>query len=763
MTPIRLLALLHTFFTVCDAQNAPRRSSAPRFFGNSTLSRTTLPPTLSATPTQSLSSSSGISSSAPRPTIVASNGATVAAVAGAVILGGIGGGFWLLNGITTPIAAGASAIAGGAGAGAGAGAGEAAGELGEELGDDSNNNDQEDESQDLPTSLPFSLTMTTAAPSGTESGWSTSWTATSSSATSSSATSSSATSSSATPSSSALPEYVINAKEGTSKADGDGFTNTLVSIVGGKDKVQTLLDENKVPYMWLASLTGDQLEKVRADKVVEAAEVEEVFTFDIDDDDEDNLFEIDIGGKTQKRAPKDKKQDVNADNAIIDLRMLSTPPGEKLSGYYGYDDSAGQGITIYLIDGGPFVFEHSELKPSDPSITRENINVMEHPYAMINQAAKHGTCVASKAVGKTTGVAHRANLVTVRVDITPGEFYLQKIWQTVLDDIIEKNLKGKAVVSTSVVSYRKGKQRKELLEVIEKITKLDVPVICAAGNSGPIEPSSLPATLAKEVPIIVVGSATQFGTMAEYSQRGDSLSTWAVGSDVLCADYSSLGNLRKDSGTSFAAPQIAGLAAYLMADPEFKDEFNEGTVARDVRDFITTYSHPRGSTASHPNIAWNGFETCGARFRKRRRLNPQDGEACELPAFSTPSAQPAAPLATPSATPSSAPPPTTEPPAEPPTELPTGELAAVPVCALQGTENKEVIGTQAGCPGLTTARQVCWDNASCKSWSYGEEDRNGVTIAVCNYYGVDATKASKAADPKAKAGFKYYDKTCKWV
>ncbi|KAK1585485.1 serine proteinase 2 [Colletotrichum navitas] len=399
-------------------------------------------------------------------------------------------------------------------------------------------------------------------------------------------------------------KYIIWAREDTSKKDAECFHNTLLATVGNKSEVETLVTEQNTPYAWLADLTPAQLGKVRADGVVDRVEPDEQL----------RLEGHSPAAANRKRANVQRRPNIG--KPLVDLRMLSTPPQTPLLDYYEYDDSAGEGITIYMIDTGPFDFEHSELQPMDSSITRENIDAVDRS-SLVNAGSFHGTCVVSKAVGNTVGVARRANLVTVRIDVTPGKFHFIKAWQLVREDIMRKGLRGKAVVSSSVafpmVKDKEVRRRTlyELQKVLQSLFEMDVPVICAAGNSadkpnGSMEPNSLPAVLAVRLPLIVVGSAAVDGSMSKFSQRGPLLTTWAVGEQVQCARRNTKEGLMTAEGTSVAAPQIAGLAAYFMSHPRFRLRLRAGTVAKDMQSLIRSYSHLRARSIRYPPIAWNG-------------------------------------------------------------------------------------------------------------------------------------------------------------
>ena len=64
--------------------------------------------------------------------------------------------------------------------------------------------------------------------------------------------------------------------------------------------------------------------------------------------------------------------------------------------------------------------------------------------------AAHGNCCASKAMGFGVGVAKRANLVAVPSSLHTADIFLS--YNAVLKDIMQNNLRGKAVVSSSISS-----------------------------------------------------------------------------------------------------------------------------------------------------------------------------------------------------------------------------------------------------------------------------------------------------------------------
>ncbi|KAJ0357346.1 hypothetical protein COL154_010232 [Colletotrichum chrysophilum] len=725
MTSIRFfITLLLTLISVCCCQEVP----ASRFGTTSWLNQTSAPPRSSlppssslvpssapqsrisssppptlppATPTRASSSAPSRTSSAPPSTVTVSNGETIAVAAGVLVVGGAGGGFFTLNGVTTAVPAGAAITAGSTA-------------QNPENPDDPGNEATKNPEQQTPSEAPSNAPSSSVPAS----------------------TSGSPTTSSAAPTGTAA-EYMIFVNRNTTKADADGFGNTLKTIVGDQP-LNSIVDENGIAYMWRTKLRPDQLDKVKADRVVvdtilyQKGAAEKDPTPDPEDKDPEVEPALGPSPSGTSTAPLAKRADYTqlptAKNKILDLRTLSTPPQTNgiLENFF-YEDPAGEGITVYHIDIGPFAMDHDEFK-TDSKARRETIEVNLDKENRVADA-DHGTCAASKIVGQGVGTAKRAGLVTVRIDADP--WGVIEGLQAAAKDIMAKDLRGKAVVSISVgVEIVDPKEDQVIIdyirEVLQALQEWDIPVVCPSGNNGvagqTVQVNEYPAMFADKFPVIVVGSTSRRLEKSWFSQQGNLLTTWAVGENVRCASSTNLAGLKFETGTSFAGPQVAGIAAYFMSHPDFNKGFRVGSVAADVRDLIGATSFPRIThEAGYPSMAWNlwgsqqacsvnGGGSSGAQSRvMRRALEGRQLPACSLAPSSAPAT--AAPTAAPSAAPSG---------------IPNG-----------------------GRP--TTG-----------AWAIGQEDRGTYSIQVCLFFDQNAPKmvSQAPADPEGKCPFKYYDKAC---
>lgn len=248
----------------------------------------------------------------------------------------------------------------------------------------------------------------------------------------------------------------------------------------------------------------------------------------------------------------------------------------------------GRGVTVAVIDSG--IYPHPDLKDRIVDWVDFTDDKKASPADIIG----HGTNVAgilagngARSGGKITGAAPEANLVGVRVG-TAKEAIQGVQW------VIEnKDRLGIKVINMSLGVEASVPMRKDLwAQVTQKAIDAGLIVVVSAGNDGPRQrtintPGALPDA-------ITVGAydnhrtpGLEDDTVATDSSRGPSPFEDAPKPDVVAPGMLIFGALapgsRKDSperpriardyyaesGTSQAAPQIAGLAACLLqANPQ---------------------------------------------------------------------------------------------------------------------------------------------------------------------------------------------------
>lgn len=120
---------------------------------------------------------------------------------------------------------------------------------------------------------------------------------------------------------------------------------------------------------------------------------------------------------------------------------------------------------------------------------------------------------------------------------------------------------------------------------------------------------NFPATLGGELPMFVVGAVDERGDTYINGQGGPLLTVSAPGVDVLCAAYQGRGS-QISSGTSFSAPMVGGLAAYLFSVAKYKTVLNvDGDLSKVPENMIRlvkSLAYPRGN-GTDP-VIFNGEE-----------------------------------------------------------------------------------------------------------------------------------------------------------
>ena len=176
----------------------------------------------------------------------------------------------------------------------------------------------------------------------------------------------------------------------------------------------------------------------------------------------------------------------------------------------------------------------------------------------------HGTAVASCAVGKNLGVAQHCKLVNVKIGNKDRHATLLELG-TAFDAILNRVSADPQV--TRVVNISWVVARSAWLDSkVEALQSAGITVVCAAGNNGIDVELMSPAGIDS---VITVGSVDKYDIPSGFNNispsdanittgSGLSLDIFAPGENVVLASKD--GGYGYDSGTSFAAPYVAGCA-----------------------------------------------------------------------------------------------------------------------------------------------------------------------------------------------------------
>ncbi|TVY38691.1 Subtilisin-like protease, partial [Lachnellula occidentalis] len=219
---------------------------------------------------------------------------------------------------------------------------------------------------------------------------------------------------------------------------------------------------------------------------------------------------------------------------------------------YVFDDSAGAGITAYVVDTG-IRTSHSEFG-GRATFAANFVNTVD------TDEDGHGSHVAGTIGGATFGVAKSVHLVAVKVLDANGAGSNSGViagLNFVAQNATASGLAGKAVMNMSIG----GSKSTALNSAVAALVKAGVIVVVAAGNENQDASNTSPASAPSA---ITVGAIDANDAKASFSNFGPVVDIFAPGVNVLSVGIKSDTSTATLSGTSMASPHITGLCAYLM-------------------------------------------------------------------------------------------------------------------------------------------------------------------------------------------------------
>jgi subtilisin family serine protease len=221
-----------------------------------------------------------------------------------------------------------------------------------------------------------------------------------------------------------------------------------------------------------------------------------------------------------------------------------------LSGTYTYPDSAGSGVTAYVIDTGVRI-THQQISGR----ATYGYDAVDGDTSAADGNG-HGTHVATTIAGSTYGVAKNAKIVAVRVLDNNGSGTTAGVIAGI--DWVTRNHSGPSVANLSLG----GGASATLDAAVRTSIASGVTYAVAAGNSNANASSYSPARVTEA---LTVGATTSTDARAGYSNYGSVLDVFAPGSSITAGWNTSDTATSTISGTSMATPHVAGAAAVYLA------------------------------------------------------------------------------------------------------------------------------------------------------------------------------------------------------
>lgn len=222
-----------------------------------------------------------------------------------------------------------------------------------------------------------------------------------------------------------------------------------------------------------------------------------------------------------------------------------------LDEHYTRPESAGAGVTVYVIDTGVRT-THEEFAGR----ARHGWDFVQNDRTA-QDGNGHGTHVAGIVAGTSYGVAEKASVVSVRVLDDAGAGTTAQVIAGI--DWVTRNARKPAVANLSLGGFYNA----QLDAAVRTSIASGVTYTVAAGNEGGPAALYSPAGVKQAV---TVGATDRQDKKPAFSNHGSALDLFAPGVSITSASAASDTARVTSSGTSMASPHVAGAAALYLAE-----------------------------------------------------------------------------------------------------------------------------------------------------------------------------------------------------
>ncbi|GAB0496619.1 hypothetical protein MMPV_007932 [Pyropia vietnamensis] len=265
----------------------------------------------------------------------------------------------------------------------------------------------------------------------------------------------------------------------------------------------------------------------------------------------------------------------------IDQRLLP------LDNSYAVEKSGGRGGWVYVLDSG---------------IRKDHVEFGSRAFYgydfvdwnnVTEDCNGHGTHVAGIVGGTNLGVAPGVSLVSVRVLDCANEGDTSNVLRALDWVLLDVQRRGRipAVVVMSLMT-----DKSTLINAgVERVVEFGIPVVVAAGNERAYSCDYSPASARGA---LTVGATLKTDERTANTNVGECTHVYAPGGGILSAWHTGVHATHTLSGTSQAAPHVAGIVALLLS-------LNERLLPNDVNEIVIAISTQGAVTGLPPDTPTN--------------------------------------------------------------------------------------------------------------------------------------------------------------
>lgn len=255
-----------------------------------------------------------------------------------------------------------------------------------------------------------------------------------------------------------------------------------------------------------------------------------------------------------------------------------------------HEKSKGKGVIVFVLDTG-MDKNHSDLQCN--ILGGKNFTDTGN-YADWQDKHGHGTHVAG-IIGACAnewgviGVVPESKIFACKVLGDNGSG--SSNWITnAINFACEFQTDKRKIINLSLGSNKPTESQRK---AIGKANKLNIPVVCAAGNSGDVTgqliyPAGFPESIA-------VGAYGKDFEVSDFSQRGEGLDVCAPGESIISTIINEQYGIK--SGTSMAAPFVSGVIALMLS-------IEPNLIIEEIRKLLVSTAIDAGETGVDNEYGW---------------------------------------------------------------------------------------------------------------------------------------------------------------